>query len=816
MNAIRFADATKSFINLAGLPAKDLLPLIPPGAEIAEESNVQDFQIGKIPGRYGGGKWYGLTGQWPTFGLSERDQNFAANWPTHNVGLRAAEWPGIDIDVNSKEVLQIVERLIDTMLGAAPVRERGNAPRALYVFRREGDAPIRKTRLQFLDDKNIQHLVEVLGYGQQYVINGMHPSGVAYEWRPKRDLITYKSSALTPVTAEKIADFMAVLEQDIIDRGWKIVSSMKPRYGAGSEGHGFLVSALEPIASKELVLKALYTLRNDVDQFPTREKFLSLTSSFKHALGKDAEAAYPEFVNWATNCGWADDDYVQKVWDSLPTTRTSPDHLFGLARRRGFRGDAVLDFAGMETSSEAGQRAEATMDEAKLQQREEAARIKAIADKVFYWAEEGSWVVRGTGAILSHAAFNNFPGLGLEIAPAGSSGVKTAANIILNTKPSIVRCVSGVTYLAGKPEMVEWETDGRKGTFYNRWHPIHHALPDSVTEADVHQWLTHVNLVISNDSERELFLDYLAFLVQQRGRKVRYAPIIIGKQGTGKDMMLKPLVWFFAHNATEVSPEKLQATFNEFLERELVVVNEMMRFDKTETYNAIKTLISGSTTDTIMVERKFKNPYAVPNNVNFIFLSNHVDAVRLEEDDRRFFVITSDMEKQNDDYYEALNNAFYHQQSGLRKVVRWLMQRDISKFRPDSAPMDTEGKQRMKEAQRPDYQLAILKQLAEGVDKSRTVMTALDLYERVTGDFNYPMDQRQRAKISTVSKIAETLKAAGWTLTRQVRLREDANPTRVWVRSAEMAELPASELKQKYLEETSTRGKKSAAIDFAA
>lgn len=810
MNAIRFADATKNFISLVGLPAKDLLPLIPNGAELGEKSNVMSNQIGKIPGRYAGGKWYGLTGQWPTIGLGERDITLSANWPTHNVGLRAAEWPGIDIDVNSKDALEMVEGLIEIALGPAPVRERGNAPRALFVFRREGDAPIRKSRLVFNDDNNVEHAVEVLGLGQQYVINGMHPTGVAYEWREKRELVNYTAGSLTSVTPEKIADFMAVLEQEVTNRGWTITSSVKPRYGTGGEGTGFLVKDLEPMASKELVLGALYTLRNDPDQFPDRPKFLSLTASFKHALGKDAEDAYWEFQRWATEHDWADDEYVRKVWDSLPSVRTSPDFLFQLARRRGFHGDAVLDFT---ETGETHRSAETKMDEAKLQQREDAAKVKEIADKMLYWPEQNTWIVRGTGATLTHAAFNTYPGLGLEIAPAGASGAKTAANIILNTKPAIVRTVSGMTYLAGKQELVEWENDGRKGVFYNRWHMIHQAMPDSVSDADIQTWLKHVELMVPVAEERELFLDFLAYLVQKRGQKVRWAPLIIGKQGTGKDMMLKPLVWYFSHNATEVGPEKLMATFNEFLERELIIVNEMGHFGKLDAYNSIKTKISGSMTEMVLIERKYQAPYMVPNRMNYIFLSNHTDAIRLEEDDRRFFVITSDVEKQTQNYYHVLCEEFYEQKSGKRKVIKWLMQRDVSKFKPDSAPMDTEGKERMKEAGRPHFQHVVMRQLSDGVHKHRTIILANDLYDEVKNDHNYPLSLMDRQKITNSNQIAETIRAAGWHRTKQVRLVDGANPVNAWVRTEGMVSLSGPELKSIYAKETS---KKAAAIDFAA
>lgn len=66
-----FGQATSPLIE-RGFPAADLLPIIPPGAKIVSGSAVDGKQVGKIPGRYNfhTGEWCGLTGAWPTMGIS--------------------------------------------------------------------------------------------------------------------------------------------------------------------------------------------------------------------------------------------------------------------------------------------------------------------------------------------------------------------------------------------------------------------------------------------------------------------------------------------------------------------------------------------------------------------------------------------------------------------------------------------------------------------------------------------------------------------------------------------------------------------------
>ncbi len=123
-----FAQTAAPFIERAKLPTADLLPLIPPGATLADGTSVKPFQIGKIPGRYSRGEWWGLRGEWPTMGFTERDQIKAANWPTQNIGLRAADFPGVDSDVATDEAAALVEELVAKHLGWAPKRTRTNSP----------------------------------------------------------------------------------------------------------------------------------------------------------------------------------------------------------------------------------------------------------------------------------------------------------------------------------------------------------------------------------------------------------------------------------------------------------------------------------------------------------------------------------------------------------------------------------------------------------------------------------------------------------------------------------------------------------------
>lgn len=800
MDTIRFADAAREFCKSAEIPERDLLPLIPPDAQLGAESKVKPHQLGKIPGRFRQGKWYGLTGTWPTFGLSPADRRAAALWPTHNVGLRAADFPAVDCDVESPEALALVEEVIQRSLGNlnGPVRTRGQSPRALFVFKRDGDDPVRKTRIEFTCDKGVQHAVEVLGLGQQYVVSGMHPTGVAYEWRASRQLVNTTADKLPKATAASLTAFMQDLDAAIRDRGWTVTKVVQPKYGTGAQGQGFVLNELDPLCDHSVVLDALRAVPNTLDNIPSREQFVSLCASFKHALGRRADEFYAEFEAWANEAepGIAPPEWVRPIWDSLTSVRTSPDYLFGLARRRGFHGDALADFAAYKDDEATNQRI-ATVSE---QGSEEDQALRDVADRLLYWPEEGVFVVKSSAKMLSKDALNSYPGIGTLLAPAGAGGVKAASNILLNSGK--VRLIDGVVYYPGQPQEVKWRVNGRDGDFYNTWHPQHHVLPKRVTDADVQVWLDHVAYLVPDRRERETLLDYFAHIVQHRGTKIRWAPLLIGRQGTGKDLMLKPLVMWFGHNATGIKPTDLFGKFNKYIENEFIVVEEMVRIDKAELYNAIKVMISGSATGRLVVEKKFRESYEVPNLVNFFFFSNNPDAVKIDDDDRRFFVMSSDVDPKDQDYYTQLGEEFYLHQSGWRKVIRWLQQRDVTGL-DITRPIDTGAKRVMIDTQRSVLFVTLQEQLA-GRDTyygKRTILTANEIMMAAQTDFSFPLSPKARASITNTTEITKALRVAGWHCVDRV-LKVAGKVIRVWVRTADMLSWAPAQLRERYELET--------------
>jgi hypothetical protein len=115
----------------------------------------------------------------------------------------------------------------------------------------------------------------------------------------------------------------------------------------------------------------------------------------------------------------------------------------------------------------------------------------------------------------------------------------------------------------------------------------------------------------------------------------------------------------------------------------------------------------------IIVNKKGIGQYYVRNIQNWFIFSNHSDALALEEDDRRYFIYASPVEKKSSDYYAGLAKAL-RKGDFLARLAAWLGDRDLAAFDPGAAPPMTEAKQAMIDAARDPAEAWIADQFEGG------------------------------------------------------------------------------------------------------
>ena len=273
------------------------------------------------------------------------------------------------------------------------------------------------------------------------------------------------------------------------------------------------------------------------------------------------------------------------------------------------------------------------------------------------------------------------------------------------------RCkkVDGMAYWPGVRERII-EHAGR--TVVNNWRPSTLKLPDTVTDNDVSRWLELVEYLVPDERDRQHLIQWMAAVLQQQHRKINHAVLLAGRERIGKDTIIQPLIYGLGTwNVTQPLAEELLEPYTDYLDAaKLVVFQEVQNFEKLSIQNKLKPMLA-SPPDTLRVRLFQRGYYETPNICQCLFMSNHKDALKLSENDPRYFAIWCDRPRLPDAVYEEL--YAWLNDGGYGQVVRWLLDQDISSFNFTGPAPNTDFKREIRELGR----TALETELADKIER---------------------------------------------------------------------------------------------------
>ena len=271
------------------------------------------------------------------------------------------------------------------------------------------------------------------------------------------------------------------------------------------------------------------------------------------------------------------------------------------------------------------------------------------------------------------------------------------------TKFCNLKTVASLMYWPGADRMFE-TADGllRLNTYVESGvQPCGGLDGDADGQRVVDLFMAHVRNTVASEREQRILIDFMAYVYQNPGRRVRWALLLRGIEGNGKSYFYSVMQFLLGMRARVVSTTAIDSAFTGWAEGALLVGIEEIRISGTNKYAILDKMKPLITNDTIAVVHKGKDEKHVPNFTSYMMMTNHADAIPVGDNDRRYCVIATRHTRQQDlfeqhggregtaEYFRELFDESARRSDAL---ARFLLDWELSaEFNPAGRAPETEG-----------------------------------------------------------------------------------------------------------------------------
>ena len=207
-----------------------------------------------------------------------------------------------------------------------------------------------------------------------------------------------------------------------------------------------------------------------------------------------------------------------------------------------------------------------------------------------------------------------------------------------------------------KPNLVPGAVGERAGkTYVNTYWPV--DVPRKV--GDGTPFFDHLAKVLPDERDRQILLCYMAACVQHKGIKFQWAPLLQGVEGNGKTLFTRCVAEAIGDRYVHFpKASKLAKEFNSWLVGKLFygVEDIYVPDHKREVIEELKPMITG---ENLEIEGKGVDQINASVCGNFIFNSNHRDAIRKTKNDRRFAVFFTAQQEAADLRRDGMSDGYF-------------------------------------------------------------------------------------------------------------------------------------------------------------
>ena len=189
-------------------------------------------------------------------------------------------------------------------------------------------------------------------------------------------------------------------------------------------------------------------------------------------------------------------------------------------------------------------------------------------------------------------------------------------------------------------------------------------------KGDASPFLKHLEKMIPIKHDREILLAYMAAIVQYKGTKFRWTPLIQGAEGNGKSFLMKCVAYAVGENhvhylnSDDIGNGGNATKFNAWLPNKIFVAIEEVYSQ--ENRNIAESLKKVLTDERLEIQGKGGDQFTGDNCANFMCTSNFQDAIRKTLDNRRWAVFFTDQQSYKDILAAGMGGDYFP------KLFKWL------------------------------------------------------------------------------------------------------------------------------------------------
>ena len=221
----------------------------------------------------------------------------------------------------------------------------------------------------------------------------------------------------------------------------------------------------------------------------------------------------------------------------------------------------------------------------------------------------------------------------------------------------------------------------------------------------VAMFLKHLEHLIDNEVEREIVLHWMIFVVQNPGKRLNWSLILQGTQGSGKSYIGNVMALLLGSNVQSLDTATISGRFTSWATGAILNIVEEIRISGTNRWAIMDRIKPYITNDQILCEKKGRDVLTLPNFTSYLLLTNHKDAVPLDDEDRRYCVVYSRLQtsEQLHEYFggadkveEYFDRLFTMTRARPDAIARYFIDYKLpSSFKPFGRAPKTEAKSQM-------------------------------------------------------------------------------------------------------------------------